>query len=477
MKVLFACSEAFPLIKTGGLADVAGALPGALSELGEDVKILIPAYPEVLDKAEKKGKAIPLGRVLADRESRLIPARMPDSGVPLWLLDCPDYFDREGNPYIGPNGHDWPDNHLRFALLSRVAALLAIGGGMLDWQPDVVHANDWQTGLVPAYLRRWDPWPTPTVFTLHNINYKGLFGHELLSSLRLPSEIYSIHGIEFNGMLSFLKAGLAYSDRIVAVSPTYAHEIRDTELGSGFQGLLWDRRAALSGILNGTDEHIWNPSIDKAIAQTYDTDSLDDKAKNKAALQKEMGLPEKANAPMLGMVARMTEQKGMDLVVEALPGILDLGCQVVVVGSGKPWLEDWARMAAKLYPDRVAFFGGYDENMAHKVMAGADMFLVPSRFEPCGLTQMYALRYGTIPVVRRTGGLADTVTDAGEPSGGTGFMFDQVLAWDLLDAVRRGVALYRKPKEWRALQKRAMQQDFGWRRSAEAYMALYRELA
>lgn len=476
MRILFVASEAYPLIKTGGLADVAGALPAALAALGDDVRILLPAYPEALDKVEVKGRAIKLGDPLGVGAARLVPARMPDSDVKVWLLDCPPLYRRLGGPYLGPEGYDWPDNHLRFALLARVAAMISVGGAMMGWLPDVVHANDWQTGLVPVYLDQWGGPATPSVFTVHNIQYQGVFGQNVLPAIGLQHEHFSMHGVEFHGMVSYLKAGLVYSKRLTTVSPTYARETQETVLGKGFQGLLALRSDDFSGILNGADYGVWNPASDGAIAKRYSASRLGGKAENKAALQVEMGLKAEAGMPLLGMVSRFADQKGADLVFEALPRILEMGCQMVLVGSGDPVLEAQAHKVANAHPGQVATFVGYDEDLAHRVLAGADMFLVPSRFEPCGLTQLYALRYGTLPVVRRTGGLADTVIDAGEAGGGTGFLFEQPEAWDLIHALERAVALFHRPKEWRTVQKRAMEQDFSWERSAEAYRALYGEL-
>ncbi len=476
MKVLFVSSEAYPLVKTGGLADVAGALPAALKRMGEDLRLMLPAYPEALDKAEKKGRAIRLGDPLGTGETRLIPGQMPDSGLKIWLVDNPELFARDGGLYLGPDGHDWPDNHLRFALLARAAAMVCVGGNMMGWKPDVVHANDWQTGLVPAYLDQWGGSKVPSVFTIHNIHYQGLFDPDVIPGIGLRHEHFSMHGVEFHGSVSYLKSGLFYSSRITTVSPTYAREIRSTEQGTGFQGLLSLRDDDLTGVLNGIDCETWNPAGDPHIAKRYSAARPGGKEENRTALRREMKLAGESDAPLLGLVSRFVEQKGVDLVLDALPGILDKGCQVVLVGSGDPVLEQRVRDAAAADPGRVAAFIGYDENLAHRVQAGADALLVPSRFEPCGLTQLYALRYGTLPIVRRTGGLSDSVTDVDEGETGTGFLFDRAEPRSLEDAVGRAVALFRKPKDWRAVQKRAMARDFSWARSAEAYHTLYREL-
>lgn len=477
MRILFVTSEAYPLVKTGGLADVSGALPAALARLGIDVRILIPAYPEAHDGAVDKGAPVSLGDPLGVGEVRLVPARMPDSGVAVWLVDCPALFKRRGNPYVDAEGRDWPDNHLRFAVLAKAAARIAMGEPALDWRPDVVHGNDWQCGLLPAYLA-FEPAPRPaTVLAIHNLQYRGLFAPTVRQAVGLPEAAYAIEGAEFYGELSFLKAGLFYADRLTTVSPTYAREIQRPEFGWGLQGLLAKRAHDLIGILNGVDRHLWNPATDPHLKHRYDIDRLGDKRGNKTALQRELALADWPEAPLFGIVSRFTEQKGLDLVLGALPGLFALGGQLAVLGSGDRQLEDAFRRAANAHPDRVALRVVYDEGLAHRIEAGADMLLVPSRFEPCGLTQLYALAYGTAPVARRTGGLADTVIDAGEPTGGTGFLFDQPTAEDLLDAARRAVAVFRRPEAWQAVQRRGMSQDFSWERAGQTYQDLYRSLA
>jgi starch synthase len=477
MRILFVASEAYPLIKTGGLADVAGALPAALAALGMDVRILLPAYPAALDGAPAKGPSLSLGDLLGAGEVRLIPARMPDSGVALWLVDCPALFHRRGNPYVDIDGNDWPDNHLRFAVLARAAARIGEIGERLGWAPDVIHGNDWQCGLIPAYLAFSGGRRPATVMAIHNLQYRGLFDPKVGEAIGLPPQAYAMEGAEFYGQLSYLKAGLFYADRLTTVSPTYAREIQRPEFGWGLQGLLAKRAHDLVGILNGVDRRLWNPAADPHLARPYSAQSLRDKAVNKAALQAELGLAPWPEAPLFGIVSRFTEQKGLDLVLAALPALFEMGGQLAVLGSGERHLEDLFRQAAQAQPQRVALRLAYDEGLAHRIEAGADMLLVPSRFEPCGLTQMYALAYGTAPVVRRTGGLADTVQDAGEPGGGTGFMFDQPTPLDLIDAMGRGVGLYRQPQAWRAVQLRGMAQDFSWERAAVAHRDLYRDLA
>jgi len=477
MKILFVSSEAYPLVKTGGLADVAGALPKALSGLGEDVRLLLPAYPEAREKMQVKGRAVRLGDPLGTGETRLLPGLMPDSGVKVWLLDCPEMFDRTGGPYIGPDGQDWPDNHLRFALLARAAAMIGIGGAMMGWQPDVIHANDWQTGLVPVYLEQWgDPVP-PCVVTIHNIHYQGIFGAEVMARIGLDHQHFSLDGLEFHGNVSFLKAGLVFANRLTTVSPTYAREIQAPSHGQGLDGVIRARALDLRGVLNGVDYEIWNPENDPAIPARYSAARLGGKVRAKKALQQRFGLPANADAPLLGFVGRLAEQKGVDLLLDALPTALEAGYQLVIVGTGDPLLEARCRAAVAAHPDQVAAELTYDEELAHLVQAGSDLFAVPSRFEPCGLTQLYALRYGTLPVVRRTGGLADTVRDAGDPDGGTGFVFDNVSAGDLAGALLRARDLFTAPKLWREIQKRGMSMDYSWGRAAQSYRELYQEIA
>jgi starch synthase len=473
MRVLFVASEAFPLAKTGGLGDVAGALPAALAAAGVDVRLLMPAYPAAKAAVAARARRIALGDSLGFGEASLLERRMPDSGVPLWLLDCPALYDRPGGPYLGPDGRDWSDNALRFGLLGRVAALVG-AGGLGFWQPDVVHAHDWQAGLAPAYLAAWRANRVASVFTIHNMQYQGLFGPEALDPLGLPSASFSVAGLEYYGRVSFLKAGLHYSDLITTVSPTYAREIQGPTEGFGLHGLLAFRAADLVGILNGVDYAVWDPRRDVHIDHRYGPDDLEAKAENGTALRRRLGLDAALDRPLAGVVSRFVEQKGIDLLAAALEEIVATGVQVAALGSGDPLLEKAFVRAAAAHPGAVAVRLGYDEALAHQFMAGCDMLLVPSRFEPCGLTQMYALRYGALPVVRRTGGLADTVTDAdADGAQGTGFVFEQPQAAGLATAVRRSVALFRRPAAWRAVQRRAMAEDFGWARTAGRYVEVY----
>lgn len=475
MSVLFVTSEAYPLVKTGGLADVAGALPVALARLGTDVRLMMPAYPEALDQVLAKRIGRDMGDPFGIGRVRLIEAQMPDSGLPVYLVDCPVLYDRDGGPYQRRAGEEWPDNHARFALLSQIAARVAnpLEGG--DWNPQLLHLNDWQTGLVPAYLHFYNIAGVKTVYTIHNLRYQGLFDRAILPVIALPPQAFAVDGIEFHGAVSFMKAGLYYSDLITTVSRTYAREIQTAEYGYGIEGLLQQRADSLYGIVNGIDYDIWNPRDDGLIDRNYDASSLDDKHYNKTLLQREMGLPVDPTAPLLGFVGRLTEQKGIDLIVHNLQHMLALGAQVVLLGTGEPNYEYLLRSAAQRDP-RIAVRITYNERLAHRLIAGSDMFLMPSRFEPCGLTQMYALRYGTLPIVRRTGGLADTVVDASDPNDGDGFVFDGATADHLLEAVERAAITYRRRDRWRAMQVNAMRKDFSWERSAREYIGLYERL-
>ena len=475
MRVLFVASEAHPLMKTGGLADVAGALPAALAEAGADVRLMLPGYPSAFERAEALGPAVDLHAPLDVGETRLVPARMPGSGLPVLLVDCPVLFRREGNPYVSADGRDWQDNHLRFAMLAKAAAVVGEVPDLLGWRPDVIHANDWQTGLIPAYLpsdRRLRP---ATVFTIHNIQFQGCFPPNVLHAVGLTPEMYSVHGVEFYGHLSFLKAGLFYSDKITTVSPTYAREITGKIGGWGMDGLLRARGSDLRGILNGADYEQWNPAADPFIRHPYGPDTTaEGKALNKTALQREMHLDDNPEAPLVGIVSRLTDQKGLDLVPQLIPEILLNGAQIALVGAGDPAIEHEFERAAAKFPGRVAVHVGYDEGLAHRIQAGADLFLMPSRREPCGLTQLYALRYGTLPVVRRTGGLADTVRDLDHDVDGTGFAFSEPAGADLMGALSRAFSAYRDPGIWNAARTRAMAEDFCWGKAAKAYLDLYR---
>jgi starch synthase len=473
--VLHAAAELYPWVKTGGLGDVMAALPPALAALGLDVRLILPGFSALLD-AFPLVEVARLATPFAVERVRLVRAQLPESGVTLYLIDHPAFYDRPGNPYGGPDGADWPDNHRRFGLLGWVAAALTRGADP-EWQPDIVHCHDWHAGLAPAYLRAAGS-PVPSVFTIHNIAYQGWFPAPLIADLALPPSFFSIDGVEFYAGLGFLKAGIFFADRLTTVSPTYAREIQTPAFGWGLDGLLRTRAAALTGILNGVDPKIWSPETDRLLPQRYGAgDAASGKAAAKAALAQRFGFTDGAEAPLFGAVTRLTWQKGFDLVLAALPGFVEHGARLVLLGSGDGALETGFAAAAATYRGRVGVVVGYDEPLSHLIYAGSDSVLVPSRFEPCGLTQMYALRYGAPPLVRRTGGLADTVVDANAATlaagTATGFAFDAETPDGLLAAIQRAVALYGDRASWRRMMRQAMTRDFSWAAAAREYMALY----
>lgn len=479
MRLLHVASEIYPLVKTGGLADVVGSLPPALVKRGLDTRLLLPGLPGILDGMVGLKPVIRIGPAFGAAVVTLSIGRLPDSGLSAYVIDAPFLYRRGGNPYVGPDGNDWSDNHRRFALLGWIAAHIASGELDPDWRPDVVHAHDWHAGLVPVYMAQDPSLRTPTVFTIHNLAFRGIFPMDHHTDLGLPARRLTPHGIEFHGKISFMKAGLVFSTRITTVSPTYAREICTPEFGCGLEGVLRDRGTALSGILNGVDYDVWNPR-DPAIAKPYSADDIEGKRACRAALQAELGLAKQDDAPLFAVVSRLTSQKGMDLLLAALPDLLKEGAQLAVLGSGDGDLEAGFRYAASVNPERVAVHIGYDEEMSHRFMAGADVLLVPSRFEPCGLTQLYALRYGTLPLVRRVGGLADTVVDATpdniQSDRATGFVFDDASRYAMGARLRDACALYQHGETWARIQRRGMAQDFSWDDSAAHYENLYRSL-
>jgi len=478
MRVLQVAAEVFPLVKTGGLADVLGTLPQALRGCGADLRLLMPGLPPILDAVSHARTVADIAPAFGAARARVLLARMPFSELPVYVVDAPLLYRRAGSPYQDSQGHEWPDNLQRFGLLGWTAAQLAIGALDDDWSPQLLHAHDWHAAMACAYLDAHAASGVASVFTIHNLAYQGLFALDDCALLGLSTRYLSPSALEFHGRLSFMKAGLKFADRITTVSPTYAREIATPEFGAGLEGVIRSRGADVSGILNGIDTAVWNPATDTALAQPYDAQQLRGKAACKAALQRRFELPASADTPLLGVVSRLTPQKGLDLLLAALPDVLRSGSQLVVQGTGDPALEAAWLAASRSHPGSVGVRLGYDEAGAHAVVAGADMVLVPSRFEPCGLTQMYGMRYGTVPVVRRAGGLADTVRDADEDAdAGCGFVFAQPSAASLGDAIGRAVSAYRQPQRWTALMRRGMAQDFGWGGPARQYMALYRSLA
>jgi starch synthase len=478
--LLSVASEAYPLIKTGGLADVAGALPLALTEQGLDVRTLIPAYPAVLRAAELAGAMVlplPEAAIAQVGEGRLL--AFEANGMEVLALDLPHFYDRPGTPYLSPEGRDWPDNPLRFAALARVAAEIGLEG-IGHWKPDVVHAHDWQAGLTAAYMH-YSGKPRPgTVITIHNIAFAGKFPLTLRQAVHLPLEALDVDGVEFYGMFSMLKAGLQFSDRITTVSPSYADEICTAEGGMGFDGLLRARGDVLSGVLNGIDTKAWNPATDSALAKNFTATKLAPRAANKAAVQAHFGLPQDPNVLMYGVVSRLSWQKGLDVLLQAMPALLRKSNQLVVLGEGDRALEDGYRAAATANPGRIGVQIGYDEQLAHLMQAGVDSLLVPSRFEPCGLTQLCALRYGAVPLVSHVGGLADTIIDANPmaiASGvATGIQFHPTSPHGLGSALNRTQALFAEKKIWTKIQQNGLSTDVSWREPARHYAALYREL-
>ncbi|MGE0799628.1 MAG: glycogen synthase GlgA [Lautropia sp.] len=480
MRVLHAAAEVYPLLKTGGLADVTAALPAELAASGFDVRMVLPGFPPILDGLTAPKRVASIGPGFGAGRIDLIAGRLPGSGLDAYAVDAPWLYDRPGNPYLADDGREWADNHRRFAAFGWVAAHLAAGEFDPRWRPDVLHAHDWHAGLAPAYLAANPGRRARTIYTIHNLAYQGPFPLDEYRELGLQSAMLSADGLEFHGHGNFMKAGLVFSERLTTVSPRYAQEICTIEFGSGMEGVLAARRDRLTGILNGIDTTVWNPQTDPLLPAHYDVDRLDGKAACKAAVQSALGLEAAPNAPLFTMVSRLTDQKGSDLVLAALPELLRHGGQLTILGTGDHALERAFAMAQQVHRGRVAVQLRYDETLAHRLIAAADVILVPSRFEPCGLTQMYGLRYGTLPLVRRVGGLADTVTDAepAEVAAGTatGFVFDRPQIAALESAIRRTIEAYREPAGWQKLIRSAMTRDHAWSSAAREYAALYRQL-
>lgn len=478
--ILHVAAECFPLLKTGGLADVAGALPAAQRALGVDARLLLPGFPAIrAGLLEARQVASLPGRFGASALALWL-GRLPD-GTPAYVIDAPGLYDRPGNPYADAGQRPYPDNDRRFALLGWLAAQLA-DGALGDWRPQLVHAHDWHAGLAAAYLcqlglergRR----PAASVFTVHNLAYQGLFAASAFAGLGLPAPFFRYDGLEFHGQLSFIKAGLQYSDKLSTVSPSYAQEIQSAEHGCGLEGLLQYRAADLVGILNGVDADLWDPARDPALPGHFDADKTVGKARCKAQLQAELGLAAEPGALLFGVVSRLTEQKGLNLVLAGLEQLLAQGGQLALLGSGDAALEAGFSELARRYPARVGIRLGFDEALSHRIFAGSDVVLVPSRFEPCGLTQLYGMRYGALPLARRTGGLADTVFDCSlenlADGSACGLVFERFSQADFDAAVRRAFALYGKPTAWREVRRHAMARQSGWAGPARDYLDLYR---
>jgi starch synthase len=469
MKVLFVTSEFAGLVKVGGLGDVSASLPAALRKRGVDVRVLLPAYPDVLAKfpAITWVDALP-GR--ADIPPCQIGKVQLATGLPLYLVRAPLLYERAGTPYGSSDGHDWADNHLRWGRLSLAAAQIAGGAGHPGWVPDLVHANDWPSALTPAYLK-WDRTPVPSVLTIHNIAYQGLYPPDMRVALGIPDDAFNVNGVEFHGHVAFLKAGSFYADHVTTVSPTYAREIATEASGAGLHGLMQARTAArqLTGIINGIDES-WNPASDPHLPYHFNSGQLAGKQANADVVRTSLCL-RPSKGPLLGIVARLVHQKGLELVSEAASGIVEQGGQIAILGLGDPDIEHGLSRAARRYRDDIAVLVGFNEPMARRIIAGSDFFLMPSRFEPCGLTQMQAQRYGTLPIAHAVGGLVDTIEDDT-----TGFLFSELTVEGVVAACRRGFDAFADQERLDQMRQAAMARCFSWSVSAAEYAALYSQL-
>lgn len=485
-KILYASSEVVPFAKTGGLADVASALPKQLKQLGHDVRVVMPKYESIPAAKYKLREVIRLKNLPVSingvmQNVSIKSAFIPDSKVQIYFLEHPQYYNRQ-DLYVDPKtGKDYPDNDARFLLLSR--GILEFSK-TLAWQPDIIHCNDWQTAAVPLYLKTHyanDSFfaKTKTIFTLHNVGYQGNFPPSALKVAGLPADLfYPLSPVEFHGYFSFMKAGIKYADIITTVSEKYAKEIQSSEeYGFGMEGVICDRKEDLYGILNGIDDDLWNPEKDPLIAAIFSKNNLEGKEKNKKALLDQFGLTYQSDIPVIGIISRLADQKGFDLIAEVLPQLMALKLQMVILGTGDKKYHDLFQKAAKRYPEKVAVQLKFNNQLAHQIEAGSDFFLMPSQYEPCGLNQMYSFMYGTVPIVRATGGLADTVIDVEmDPKNGNGFSFEAYKGEAMLDTIKRALKAYQDRSQWKKLQIRGMNQDFSWLKSAKRYVEIY-ELA
>ena len=487
MRILFVTSEAFPLIKTGGLADVSGSLPAALQDINADVRILIPGYPAVLNKLAYPRFLTTISNLPNVGAVNLIIGEMPETKVPVMAIESVGLYQRDGGPYVDATGKDWEDNPTRFGILSLVAAILSDEKSPLaDWVPDITHCNDWQTGLTPAFMhfmsaRRTQMKQAKSVLSIHNLAFQGCYGAEWVGRLGLPADSYQINGVEYYGQLSFLKAGIFYADGLSTVSPNYAKEIQTEAYGFGMQGLLTARGKEIHGILNGLDTQEWNPATDPYLAKHYDVNNLDGKQAVKQALQNKLGLKVQAETPLLGVVSRLTYQKGLDMLLSCAEALIkEHNCQLALLGSGDTNFEQGYRELAKRFPNQVSVTIGYNEELSHQIMAGCDIFIMPSRFEPCGLNQMYGLRYGTPPIVTNTGGLADSVQDCNEINlknkTATGFVMPKADPKALVSAIARALSFYQDESKWKSIKENGMRQNLDWTKSAKAYLTMYQAL-
>lgn len=466
-RILYACSELTPWVKTGGLADVCGSLPRALQRAGDDIRLILPGYKSVLDQIEPP-------TFLAQLDLPIHPVALCSAklyGIEVLLVTHPTFSNRDGNPYMSDGDRAWPDNAWRFALFSQAVVAVSQNRAGLNWQPEVVHCHDWQTGMVPALLYNQPERPA-TVFTIHNLAYQGNILQKQYFDMGLPAELFNENGLEFWGQASFIKGGIAFADRVNTVSPTYAQEIKTPRFGNGMDGMLRYRSERVSGILNGIDSSVWDPSIDANIPHNYDADSLARKSLNKLALQKQLELPEQRDKPLFGVISRLDVQKGIDLLIDAVRQTDHLDYQIVVLGSGDTELQNQLMQLAHDYPQKVAIRIGFDEPLSRLIEAGADIYLMPSRYEPCGLNQLYSLRYGTPPVTTRVGGLADTVFDVDGESG-NGFVMDHASSAQLVQAMRRSLERFSDQPAWQRLQRTGMAGTYSWDESAQRYRQLY----
>ena len=483
LRTLHVCSEVFPYLKTGGLADVTAALPLALAKMGCDVRILVPGFPAFINHIQNQHLVAEWFPRFGAHSLRLFYGTFPQTGLSAYYIDAPGLYDRPGNPYIDIYGQPYGDNHRRFALLGWVAARLADGFDFF-WRPQIIHGHDWHAGLTFAYLKVLEQSRNQklagTVFTIHNLAYQGNFPRYVFGELDLPHHLFNLEEMEFYGQISFLKSGLVYADKVTTVSPTYSREIHDGEQSCGLDGIVRKRGGDIVGILNGIDTEVWNPSTDDSLFTTYNARSITGKKRCRLALQQEMGLHLQDTAPLFCVVSRFASQKGLNLVLGGMSLLLEKGAQIVIVGNGEYHLERAFSDYAHRNPQQVAVRLGYDESLAHRVIAGSDVIMIPSRYEPCGLTQFYGLRYGTLPLVHRVGGLADSVTDSTPENllqrTATGFTFDHFDISSIEEAINRVFALYSRPKEWRMVQRQGMKQQLNWKRSAHEYKKLYDEV-
>jgi starch synthase len=479
LRVLFVSSEAYPLIKTGGLADVSGSLPAALKKSDVDIKLLIPGYPAVLEKVENQHLLGSL-KVFTQLSCEIIAGTMPNSTLEVIVIKNKALYERDGGPYINALFQDWDDNPLRFGVLSKVASILSGKNLLWDWLPDIVHCNDWQTGLIPYYIKQNITSKAKTILSIHNLAFQGNCEAHWVSKLELNPYDFQLQGYEFYGQLSFLKAGLFYADKLSTVSPNYAKEIQTDAFGFGLQGLLQIRKNDITGILNGIDLDEWNPQKDPYLPFTYHEKQLAGKAKIKAHLQKTSKLEVNKQIPVLGIVSRLTYQKGLDILIEIMPELIKLNCQIIVLGSGDKSFEASFNAFAKQYPNQVSVTIGYNEALSHLVMAGSDIFIMPSRFEPCGLNQLYGLRYGTPPVVTKTGGLADSICNTTLETivnnKATGFVMESVNQVSLLVTIELALSVWKDKDIWKRIQINGMKKEIGWEHSANSYIELYDEV-